>query len=139
MAEPIFKHTNPQERFIAEEFIKRFCQEARVTFDVPLVSRKPAKWEEMPENYKIMWQYLTAKKIDFIAEFSDRIWIVEVKDKLSAAGIGQLLLYKKMFVEQYKPGKPIELWLIAIYPDLDVIDLCNDLGIKWWVLNASLI
>lgn len=139
MAEALFKHQSEEERIVAEEFIKRYLVGAKITFDLPLASKKPARWEEMPENYKRMWEYLLAKKIDFIAELPEKIMIVEVKQKLSASGVGQLLLYKKMYEEQYKPVKPLELWQIAMYPDPDVIELCDKLGIKWWCMNASTI
>ena len=113
--------------------------DAKLKFDVPLKSKAPAALETAPEHYRKLWEYLTAKKIDFIAEYPEKIMIVEVKRKLSASAVGQLLLYRKMFTEQYKPGKPVELWHIANYPDLDVIELLNELGIRWWCLSESLI
>ena len=139
MAEPLFKHLSEEEVAVAKEFIRRVIPDAELKFDVPLKSKLPAALETAPQPYKSLWEYLTAKKIDFIAEYPDKIMIVEVKRKLSASAVGQLLLYRKMFAEQYKPGKPIELWHIANYPDLDVIELLNELGIRWWCLSESLI
>jgi len=139
MARPIFKHQSEAEIVVAKAFIERVFPQAKVEFDVPLKSSKPADWESMPENYRKMWEYLTAKKIDMVMHLPEKILIVEVKQKLGASGVGQLLLYKMMYLEQYKPGKPVELWQIAMYPDPDVVKLCEKLGIKWWCLNASLI
>jgi len=139
MPEPIFKHLSEEEVVIAKEFIRRVIPDAKVKFDVPLKSKIPTALETAPPNYKMLWEYLTAKKIDFVAELPEKIMIVEVKQRLHASAVGQLLLYKKMYIEQYKPLKPIELWHIANYPDLDVIELLNDMGIRWWCLNESII
>ena len=139
MAEPIFKHLSEEETLVAREFINRVIPDAKLKFDVPLKSKLPLGISEMKEPYKSLWEYLTAKKIDIVAEYPDKVMIIEVKQRLHASAVGQLLLYKKMYLEQYKPAKPIELWHIAMYPDLDVIDLLKDLGIKWWCLNESII
>jgi len=139
MVKPVFKHLSEEENIVAEEFIKRVVPDGEVKFDVPLKSRKALVVETAPEHLKKLWEYLTAKKIDMIVEYPSKIMIVEIKRILSAAAVGQLLLYKKMYTEQYKPLKPIELWHIAMYPDWDVIDLLSELDIKWWVLNESLV
>jgi len=139
MVRAVFKHLSEEENIVAQEFIKRVVPDGEVKFDIPLKSKKTIAIEAAPEHYRKLWEYLTAKKIDMIVEYPAKIMIVEIKRILSAAAVGQLLLYKKMYVEQYKPLKPIELWHIAMYPDWDVIELLNEMDIKWWVLNESLI
>lgn len=137
MSPEVFKHLSEEEIIAAREFLRRIPEPRRIEFDVPLKVQeiKPTKKEE--EGLARMWEYLTAKKIDMVIHYDEKIMIVEVKKKLSASAAGQLLLYKDLYVQQYKPAKPIELWHIAIYSDPSVVPLLEKLGIKYWYMYAS--
>lgn len=84
---------------------------------------------------RLMWEALTAKRIDAVAETDTFIHIIEVKRVMLPSGIGQLLLYSYLYNEQFKPTKNIKLWLIAKYPDPDVIHVCKQMGIQTWVMS----
>ena len=101
-------------------------------YDVRLVSKKLEWVKYKEEPWYRLWLKVTAKRIDAVCIDEAYVNIIEVKRYMLASGVGQLLLYKKMYQEQYKPKKPIRLWLIAYYPDPDVIELCDELGIATW-------
>lgn len=121
-----------EEEIVAREFIKQMNWDGEYWFDVHIPSEK-AKWVvNAPPNFKYMWEMQTAKRIDMVILTDRDVKIVEVKRLMLSSGIGQLLLYKDMFREYYKPDKSIELWYAVYYWDPDVAKKCEREGIKWW-------
>ncbi len=51
---------------------------------------------------------------------ADAITIIELKDTAGASALGQLLMYKQLYLQQFKPTKPVELLLIANYKGFDL-------------------
>jgi len=129
-----FKHLSEYEIIVAEQFLKRVVVDwIKVECDVPLKVLQ-AKTLKLVEPWKSMWEYLTAKKIDMVIHKPDKIMLVEVKQKISASAYGQLKLYEKLYRDQYKPTKPLELWHIAMYDDPTVRYWLESMGIKTWVI-----
>lgn len=110
----------------------------KIEFDVPLKTTKISEVRKEFETFARMWEYLTAKKIDIVIHLPEKIMIVEVKKKLSASAAGQLLLYRDLYLQEYKPNKPVELWHIAVYGDSSVIPLLEKLNIKWWYMYETI-
>ena len=128
-----FKHFTLDEKEIAEKFIKKHQQFFNWRFDVRLKSKKSELVEIEDETLRLMWENLTAKRIDMLFEDARYIYIAEVKRVMLASGIGQLLLYERMYKEQFRPSKPVKLYYIVKYPDPDVDQFCKDLNIlTWW-------
>ena len=135
MVKAKFPHFTLDEAEVLEEFMKTGILRGAWKFDVRLPSEK-AKWvENYPEPWRSMWEALTAKRIDALCETPDAIHIIEVKRVMLHSGIGQLMMYKALYEEHFKPRKPIRLWLIAKYHDPDVVKLCRQMNINtWWMI-----
>jgi len=134
MPRPKFPHFTPDEAEVLEVFMDKGPLEGKWSYDVKLESQK-AKWIKFEsEAMERMWKAVTAKRIDAICETQTEINIIEVKKYMMASGIGQLLVYSFMYSEQYKPTKPVKLWLIAKYPDPDVEEVARKVGIKTWTI-----
>jgi len=70
--------------------------------------------------YARMIPALTQKRIDVIAKTKEDIWILDVTPRASLRHLGQLLAYKQLYTEDYKPALPIQLGVITEYADPDV-------------------
>ena len=134
MARVKFPHFTLEEAEVLEKFQEAGVLSGKWSYDVRLESKKVPAMEGEPEYIKKMWKAVTAKRIDAVCEDENFIHIIEVKRYMQASGIGQLLLYSHMYAEQFKPFKRIKLWLIAYYPDADVVEFCEQMGIKTWTV-----
>ena len=52
-------------------------------------------------------------KADLIIETPTEVWIVGLSMKGRASELGQLLLYRSLYAEQYRPTKPLRLGFVA--------------------------
>jgi len=127
-----FPRYTKEEDTVAREFIKEKKWKGEYYFDVHLTSRKAKFVENLPAPLARLWTEVTAKRIDMLVVTRDRIRIVEVKRYMLSSGIGQLLTYRKMFKEEYRPNVPIELWYAVWYYDPDIISICQQLNINTW-------
>ena len=127
-----FPHFTLEEAEVLEAFQKKFTSFFNWQYDVRLKSKKFELADIKEPTLRLMWKALTAKRIDAVCEDGVFVNIIEVKRVMLSSGIGQLLVYGHMYEKQFKPGKPIRLWLIAKYPDPDVEEVANNLGIKTW-------
>ena len=128
-------HYKPEEYQIMAEFLRRRILEGKWSFSVKLKPpERPLRPFETPFEYKI-WQTLHSKRIDAICETPSYIWIIEVKDLVRSSAIGQLLVYRELYQEQYHPVKPIRLAIVAGEDDPQVRKVAMKLGIKVWVMD----
>lgn len=135
MASWKFKHLSELERIVADALLKHvFPNAKKVEFDVPLVSEKIKYIEDRGPFYE-MWKYLTAKKIDMVVHLETSIYIVEIKEKLSASAYGQLKLYEYLYKLQYKPKLPVKLLHAAYYNDPDVEAFLKSMNIEIFYLK----
>lgn len=88
---------------------------------------------EFTENEKLMWLQLTQKRIDLLLEFTDKIWIVELRRIASSGALGRLLMYKRLYAEDPVIPKPVTLALVTDAKDDDVEDTAYILGINYIV------
>lgn len=129
-----FPHFTPEEAEVLEAFMRAKIIDGKWSFDIRLPSQKGKLKGIHPDWVIQMWNKVTAKRIDALCETADSIHIIEVKRYLMASGIGQLIVYKYLYEKYYKPEKPIQLWLIAMYDDPDVREVCGVLGIRVWTI-----
>ena len=129
-----FPHFTPEEAEVLDEFIRKRIIVGEWKFDVRLPSNRAKEVDIKDPTLKLFWEKVTAKRIDALCETPESIHIIEVKRYMLASGIGQLLLYSYLYNKHFKPSKPIFLWLIAKYPDPDVIEWCKLHGIKTWTM-----
>ncbi len=134
-----FRHFRPEEIEIFKTFALKEYPNANYYFDVPLEVSGLEWLKEQPKEYQEMWKYLRAKKIDVIIETEEKYIICEVKGRVRPSAIGQLIVYRDMFIQQYKPEKPVELLIVAKYFDIDVAKIAKSLGIKVWTIETGFV
>lgn len=130
-----FPHYTSEEEFIAKQFILSGTLKGEWYADVKLKSRK-ANWiHDYKEPWRSMWEALTAKRIDLLCINPKAIYIIEVKRYMLSSGIGQLITYRNMFLEEYRPDVPVYLYYVTYYHDPDIVALAKKLGIyTWWMV-----
>ena len=90
----------------------------------------PADYDE---KLRGMWKYLGSKRADVIAETKDKIWIIEVTNEVSVKALGQLMLYKSLWMEDPKSSKPVEMVLVCDEEDANVIAGMKDYDVRIFV------
>lgn len=134
MPKPKYPHMRIWEERIMDRFHDGHHLDAKWTYDVPLKVRTGDFPTLMSENEKNLWNRLTSKRIDAVAETTNEIYVIEIKDRLRPSAVGQALTYKTLYEEQFKPTKPVIPAIIARYGDPDMQHVCDVYNIKTWVI-----
>ena len=77
-----------------------------------------------------MWRANTAKRADAIAELEDAVWIIEVAERPGLRAVGQLQVYRALWLEDIKIFKPEKLILVVHFIDTDLLASAAKLGIE---------
>ena len=56
---------------------------------------------------------LYRKKIDVVGYFNDNVWIIEVKPEADMLALGQVLTYKKIYIEERGPDLTLTLAVVC--------------------------
>ena len=131
---PKYPHMRIWEEEIMDSFHNAKLLEATWTYDVPLKIRTGEYPTLMSDNEKQLWNRLTSKRIDAVAETPGVIYTIEIKDRLRPSAVGQALTYKTLYEEKFKPTKPVIAAIIAKYGDPDMQHVCDVFHIKTWVI-----
>jgi len=65
-------------------------------YDLKLGDGRPGA-ADMSAKDRALWYAVTAKRVDVVCNWHDRLWIVEVKANLCMSGLGQVLSYVELF------------------------------------------
>ena len=71
-----------------------------------------------------MVRYLSTKRIDVVAFFSDEIVVFEVKRNAGLGAIGQVLSYALLFRQKYNPSLPVRTAILTDKAQPDMPMLC---------------
>ncbi len=134
MVKAKYPHMRIWETEIMDAWHKKNQFQAEWTYDVPLKVRKGAFPTLMSENEKALWNRLTSKRIDAVAETSSNIYVIEIKDRLRPSAVGQALTYKTLYLEQYKPTKPVTAVVLTKLSDPDMKHVCDVYNIEVWMI-----
>jgi len=79
--------------------------------------------------------------VDAIVISDGVVYIVEAKLRPMPGAIGQLELYRKLFLntpefDQYKDW-PVKMILLTTMPDLNMIELCSEKDIAYEIFNID--
>jgi len=76
-------------------------------------------------------------RIDCVVVKPGRIWILEIKQRLRAYGLGQLDAYKQLYQAQFRPTKEISLGYVCRDDDPTLHTLLTLKGIRLWVVPVK--
>lgn len=79
-------------------------------------------------DYKVA-QALTTKRIDVLWTTPTATVICEVKRRAGAGAIGQLLLYRQLYMTTFPTSQPVKMFLVTdeLQPDVEVGLFANDI------------
>lgn len=90
----------------------------------------PADYDE---KLRGMWKYLGSKRADVIAETKDQIWLIEVTSEMHVKALGQLMMYKSLWLKDPKSSKPVEMVLVCDEEDANVVASMEGCGVRIFV------
>ena len=115
-----YPHMMPEDRAIWERFIEKYPDAYdTVQYDVPCGSDpefNSSVQEEIGGNAIKLYK----KKIDVLAFKGDAIDIIELKPKAGASAVGQVKMYKNLYIKDYTPPVTPRCVLITDAANSDV-------------------
>ncbi|KKN31454.1 hypothetical protein LCGC14_0823670 [marine sediment metagenome] len=93
--------------------------------------------EKLKDPLIYMWRALNSKRIDALAELEKELWLIEVNTDPGLRAVGQLQVYLKLWQEDPKIDKPVQLVLVSAVVDPDLLSAASSLGIKPYIMPGS--
>jgi len=90
--------------------------------------------KQLLDPFQKMWRANTAKRIDALVETEKNVWIIEVSLIPGLRAIGQLEVYRYLWLEDPKIDKPVYRVLVCQAIDNDVIAAAGSLGIATYIM-----
>lgn len=87
--------------------------------------------KDFPANIRKMAMDLSQKRIDAVAHFNEEIQIIEVTCYADIKAVGQLLVYKPLYLRTFRPKKKVTQRLVAEQIDPDIIPTLQEQDIKY--------
>jgi len=132
-----FRHYKAEELDLARDFVKSAALPGTYFFDYYLMTdaaRHIASFMQPPMLKDIVpW----LMRVDLVVFQGNKVWIIEFKDRLRPSGVGQLLSYKKLWLEQYGSGKGINLGYVARDDDPTLHSTLTENKITWWIVPKT--
>ena len=127
-------HLNKYEVYIWKKFLDKYKDDYfNYIYDVHLpVTIIPP--EDLPEEYKKLATDLSAKRIDVTMQEKGITWIVEIRPNAKQGAVGQLILYRYLYILQFNPTNKIRLMLVTDYNNIELKMVCDTIGIIYKVL-----
>jgi len=85
---------------------------------------------ETPEWVQRMAYQLSTKRVDAVVTTSERIYLVEVKDRISFSALGQLLGYRSLFMAERRPTRTVSMVVVGEILAPDVAGVLSEHGIE---------
>jgi hypothetical protein len=87
-----------------------------------------------PESMQKAWKYLTAKRIEAVCENATTVYLVEVKERVVPSALGELLMYKRLWLAQKGATKNIQMICVAAEDDKAVSDTLKLHGVVVYIV-----
>ena len=126
---PKYPHFKPIETQIAKKFLRKFRIPGNYIFDFRLPVELPPRVEEYPPEVRRALRSLKARRLDIVIETKEMDYLIEIKERANAYGIGQLLAYKEIYTTKVKPGRLVQLLLVCEESDPDIERVAKSFGI----------
>jgi hypothetical protein len=124
-----YPHMKPEDVAIWERFIEAYPDAyERCQYDV-MVGSDPEFIDELDAQVGGDSWKLYQKKIDVLGMRDGAADIIELKPRAGAAAVGQVKMYKKMFMKDYKPTVEPKMVIITNEASLDFREFARDEGV----------
>jgi len=132
-----YRHYKPEELQLAKDFVRRCYLPGNYFFDVYLLTYSAKVIEETMAPPALSDIVPWMMRIDCVVVKPGRIWILEIKQRLRAYGLGQLDAYKQLYQAQFHPTKEISLGYVCRDDDPTLHTLLALKGIRLWVVPVK--
>ena len=102
--------------------IRRVWYDVRVGMSVLRMVSEPSQEEKIGAG-------LTRKRIDVIASVGKDFWVIEVKPRANMYAVGQVLVYTRLFSQEYVTTGQVISVIVCGNSDEDLLDEFEDFGI----------
>lgn len=125
-----YPHMKPNDVAIWERFIANYpeaydyCQ-----YDVLVGSDPEFDTTVTPDTGGDEWK-LYQKKIDVVGLKGEDITIIELKPKAGASAVGQIKMYRRLYIKDYSPAKAPDMVIITDEISPDTREFARDEGVK---------
>lgn len=90
--------------------------------------------EDLEDPYKRDWRVLNSKRADAIAELETEVWIIEVAKEPGLRALGQVQVYRALWLRDPKIRKSEKVILVADRIDKDLLDAAGMYGVLTFVV-----
>ena len=110
---PKYPHMSPKEAGLWDRYLA-WCphQFVELTYDLHLGDHAPLD-PSWPLWLVKLVKATSRKRVDAIGETSAEVIIFEVKERADMSALGQLLVYEALYIEEYRPTKPVKKVVIT--------------------------
>jgi len=129
-----FAHLNPEEKVIMQRWVNLRPLVGEITYDIHLNTPDQTWPEHFTEEDKKRWRYLKDKRIDAICHTRLGNWILEVTPKLTPRTLGELIMYRDLYLKQVPQIKPVKLGAIVELDDPALHETFRREDIVIWVV-----
>ena len=125
-----YPHMKPADVAIWERFIAKYpTAYERCQYDVPCGSAPQFDTVVSPDTRGDN-EILYKKKIDVVAFKGEQIDIIELKPRAGAAAVGQIKLYKKLYVNDYNPPETPRCIIVTDEASVDIHNFAKEEGVQ---------
>ena len=90
--------------------------------------------EDLEDPYKRDWRVLNSKRADAIAELETEVWIIEVAKEPGLRALGQVQVYRALWLRDPKIRKSEKVILVADRIDKDLLDAAGMYGVLTFIV-----
>jgi len=90
--------------------------------------------EQMKDPYLKDYRLLNSKRADAIAELKDQVWIIEVAKEPGLRALGQVQVYRALWLRDPKIMKPEKVVLVADRINPDLLDAAGMYGVQTFLV-----
>jgi hypothetical protein len=87
-----------------------------------------------PPEIQAMAKALTQRRVDVVATTPSATWILEIKPRAGPSAVGQLLLYRELYVLEHKPPTLPRLGIICDRNSFDMLDVYSAFAIALFLV-----
>ena len=74
---------------------------------------------------------LSMLEIDAVVHFDEYIYLVEFFERFEDKALGHLITYRRLYLEQFNPSKPVRLIVVSVVDNPAVRDTYDSEGVEW--------
>ena len=126
-----YPHMFPNDKEVWERFLNKYGNNYKGFYYDVICGEESERFPHWKENYQKMARILSKLRIDAVGVKENGVDIIEVKPRGNMAAVGQLLTYRKCYMEEYKPTGNVEAIIVCKDIDPNIIPVADANGIKY--------